>query len=83
MHEILEIKTATVTEKGQICIPQLARQQAGLKEGSKVSIIVYNDKIELIPMKKLSKRLSTAIASEKALAKDWNSKEDEAAWKNL
>ena len=44
--EIKEIRTATITQKGQICIPSTARNLAGFKEGSKVSIIVYNDKVE-------------------------------------
>ena len=81
--EIKEIRTATITEKGQICIPQEARILAGFKEGSKVSIIVYDDKVELIPMKKMSNAMMTMLASEKVLAKDWLSKEDEEAWKDL
>ncbi|MFH1182273.1 MAG: AbrB/MazE/SpoVT family DNA-binding domain-containing protein [Candidatus Woesearchaeota archaeon] len=81
--EIMEIKTATITEKGQICIPQAARVKAGLKNGSKIGIIVYQDRIELRPMKQISEKLFTALASEKVLAKDWNSKEDEEAWKDL
>ncbi|MBS3075939.1 AbrB/MazE/SpoVT family DNA-binding domain-containing protein [Candidatus Pacearchaeota archaeon] len=45
-NEIKKIRTATITQKGQICIPSTARNLAGFKEGSKVSIIVYNDKVE-------------------------------------
>ena len=33
--------------------------------------------------KKEKKKILITIASEKSLAKDWNSKEDEEAWKNL
>jgi len=83
MEEIKDIKTVTITEKGQICIPTTAREMRGFKEGSKVSIIVFNDKIELRPMKQVSEKLLTALASEKVLAKDWNSKEDNKAWKDL
>lgn len=81
--EIKEIKTATITEKGQICIPSAARDLKGFKEGSRIGIFVYEDRIELRPMKDVSKKLLTTIASEKVLAKDWNSKEDNEAWKNL
>ena len=31
----------------------------------------------------LNENMATALASEKTLAKDWKSKEDEVAWKNL
>ena len=81
--EIKEIKTVTVTEKGQICIPQEARALAGFKEGSKISIIVYNNRVELRPMKQMSHAMMAMLASEKVLAKNWLSKEDEEAWKNL
>lgn len=36
-----------------------------------------------IILKKVKKSIGTMLASEKVLAKDWNSKEDEEAWKNL
>ncbi|MDD5651157.1 MAG: AbrB/MazE/SpoVT family DNA-binding domain-containing protein [Candidatus Nanoarchaeia archaeon] len=80
---IKEIKTATITSKGQICIPNLARNIEGFKEGSKISIIVYPNKIELIPMNQISKKLFPALVSEEVLAKEWNTKEEDEAWKNL
>ena len=83
-EQIQEIKTATVTEKGQICIPAISRAR-NFKEGTKISIIVYNDKIELRPLKKgkMNEALLCMLASEDALAKNWLSKEDEEAWKDL
>ncbi len=80
---LIEVKTAKITEKGQIAIPKDIREREGFKEGSKVAILAYEDRIELRPMKQLSEKMFTALASEKVLAKDWNSKEDEEAWKNL
>lgn len=80
---LLEIKTATITEKGQIAIPKNIRKIKGFKTGSKVAILSFEDHIELRPMTQIRERMATAIASEKSLAKDWNSKEDEEAWKNL
>ena len=84
-EEIKDIRTATITEKGQICIPSLARNLAGFKEGTKISIAVYADRVELRPMKKenMNEALLCMLASEKALAKNWLSKEDEEAWKDL
>ena len=80
---LIEVKTAKITEKGQIAIPKDIRDIEGFKEGSKVAILAYEDRIELRPMKQVSERMFTALASEKSLAKDWNSKEDEEAWKDL
>ncbi len=84
-EEIKEIKTATITQKGQICIPNIARNIAGFKEGTKISIAVYKDRVELRPLKKgkINDALLCMLASEDALAKNWLSKEDEEAWKDL
>jgi AbrB family looped-hinge helix DNA binding protein len=77
--QLIEIKSATITEKGQIAIPKDARQIKGFRKGSKIAVLAFDDHIELRPMS----QLENAIASEKSLAKQWNSKEDEKAWKNL
>jgi AbrB family looped-hinge helix DNA binding protein len=84
-EEIKDIRTATITQKGQICIPNIARNLAGFKEGTKISVVVYNDRVELRPLKKgkLNNALMCMIASEEVLAKNWLSKEDEEAWKDL
>ena len=76
---LMEIKTAKITEKGQIAIPKHIRKTEGFKTGSKVAILAFRDHVELRPMKQISEKMATAIASEKSLAKDWNSKEDEQA----
>ena len=76
------MKTATITSKGQIAIPKEIRKNY-FKAGSKIAIFAFEDRVEIRPLKSISKKISTAIASEKSLAKEWNSKEDEAAWKDL
>jgi len=81
-EEIQEIKTVKITEKGQICIPSDARTN-GFQEGSKISVIVYKNKIELRPLKKVGEAMMSMIASERVLAKDWNTKEEDEAWKDL
>ncbi len=83
MAKIKEIKTATITDKGQIAIPKDMRKIQGFKNGSKVAILAYDDKIEIRPMKHISDGMATAFASEKALAKDWDTKEEDNAWKHL
>ncbi|HLC57350.1 MAG TPA: AbrB/MazE/SpoVT family DNA-binding domain-containing protein [Candidatus Nanoarchaeia archaeon] len=82
-NEIKEIRTATITQKGQICIPQEARNLAGFKEGSKIGIIVYSDRVEIMPIKKINEKMFPALATEEVLAKAWNSKEEDEAWKDL
>ena len=80
---LVEIKSAKITKKGQIAIPKQIRDIEGFKEGSKIAILAFDDRIELRPMSQIDERMFTALATEKVLAKDWNSKEDEKAWKNL
>lgn len=82
--KVKEIRTATITSKGQICIPNIARNLAGFKEGTKVNILIYPDRVELRPMEEeRNEALMCMLASEEALAKNWLSKEDEEAWKDL
>lgn len=80
---VREIKTIKITEKGQIVIPKIMRELRGFREGSKVNLIAYDDKIELRPMEQIEESLLNALATEKVLARDWLSKEDEEAWKDL
>ena len=81
--EIKEIKTATITDKGQICIPHIARTMNGFKEGSKVSIVVYAGKVEIMPMKQINDAMFAMLASEDALAEAWDTPEEDEAWKDL
>jgi len=76
------MRTATITEKGQISIPKDLRGMEGFQEGSKIAIVAFENKVELHPLKDFE-RIFSALASEKSLAKDWLSKEDEQAWKDL
>jgi len=84
-EEIKDIRTVKITSKGQISIPSVVRARAGFEEGAKVNVISYDDRVELRPMKKekLSDAVMAMLASEKAFAKNWLSKEDEEAWKDL
>ncbi len=80
---LVEMKTITITEKGQIAIPRNIRELEGFEEGDKIAILAFEDRVELRPLKQFNEKMFTAFASEKALAKDWLSKEDEDTWKNL
>ena len=80
---LIEIKSATITEKGQIAIPKDVREIEGFKEGNKIAILAFDDHIELRPMKQFSEKMYTALMSEKSLAKLWSTKEEDEAWKHL
>ena len=84
-EEIKDIRIAKITQKGQICIPNAARNLAGFKEGTKISIIVYSYRVELKTLKKgkISDAMMCAIMSEEALAKNWDTPEEDEAWKDL
>jgi len=80
---LIEMRTVKITEKGQIAIPKDIRKLGGFKQGSKVAILAYKDKIEIRPLKELDENMFNLVVSEKNLAKDWLSKEEDEAWKNL
>lgn len=80
---LLEMKTTKITSKGQIAIPKDIREKEGFNEGTKIAILAFEDRVEIRPLYQFSERMFTALTSEKALAKDWLSKEDEDAWRNL
>lgn len=80
---LIEVKTAKITEKGQIVIPRDIRQLEGFEEGSKIAVLAFDDHIELRPLKSIKSGRIAALLSEKALAKTWNTKEEDEAWKDL
>ena len=43
--------TVTISPKFQVVIPKAIRQTLGLSPGQKVQAIVYDDRIELIPLR--------------------------------
>ena len=79
---LIEIKNGTVTAKGQIALLKAVRRRT-FKAGTKVAIMAFDDRIEVRPLHHVSTRMETAVASERSLAKDWNSEEEDAAWHDL
>ena len=45
----------TVSPKYQVIIPQNVRRSLGIKPGNKVQVILYDGRIELIPVKPIKK----------------------------
>ena len=46
------MKSVTISPKYQVVIPREVRQSMEIKPGSKVQVLLYENRIELIPMKK-------------------------------
>lgn len=84
-----ELKTVKITSKGQIAIPKDIRKIEGFKEGSKVTLLAFEDRVEIRPLDviknvDLTKHgILTYVMSESSLAKDWLTEEEDEAWKNL
>ncbi|TAH36919.1 MAG: AbrB/MazE/SpoVT family DNA-binding domain-containing protein [Planctomycetota bacterium] len=47
------METVTISPKYQIVIPKAVRELLRLRPGQKVQAIVYDDRIELIPVRRL------------------------------
>jgi AbrB family looped-hinge helix DNA binding protein len=45
------METVTVSPKYQVVIPSRVRKGLGIQVGQKVQVIMYDDRIELIPLK--------------------------------
>ena len=48
------VETVTVSSKYQIVIPRRVRESLKLRPGVKIQVIQYEDRIELIPLRKPS-----------------------------
>ena len=49
------MEVVTVSPKYQVVIPLSVRQSLGIKPGQKVQVILYENRIELIPLKPVTK----------------------------
>ncbi|MGD1969335.1 MAG: AbrB/MazE/SpoVT family DNA-binding domain-containing protein [Desulfobacterales bacterium] len=48
------MESVTISPKFQIVIPRKVRDSLNLKPGLKVQVLVYGNRIELIPLKEIS-----------------------------
>jgi AbrB family looped-hinge helix DNA binding protein len=79
---LVDIKSVTVTSKGQITIPNAFRE-IHMKENDQAAILVYDDHIEVRPLTYIEEKLGCAIASQESLAKLWDTPEEDEAWEHL
>lgn len=49
------METAIISPRYQVVIPPAARQSLGIKPGQKVQLVLYGDRLELIPLKSAKK----------------------------
>lgn len=47
------METVTVSPKYQVVIPRSVRKSLGLRPGQKMQVFVYDDRIQLIPVKRM------------------------------
>ena len=79
-----QVEIITVSKKGQVVLPKKVREEMKIDQGSKLLLIEKDGKATLSKLDSLLKDNSfTLLASERSLAKDWLSKEEEEAWANL
>ncbi|MFH1182282.1 MAG: AbrB/MazE/SpoVT family DNA-binding domain-containing protein [Candidatus Woesearchaeota archaeon] len=79
-----EIRTITLSEKGQISIPKSVRKEMNLKKGEKLLLMSEKGRIILTKVNEMLKRLEinaesteTMLASQESLKKEWNNEYDE------
>jgi len=48
------METVTVSPKFQVVIPRAVRERIGLQPGQKLQVIPYGDRIELVPVRRIS-----------------------------
>ena len=78
----MTITTVTVTEKGQIAIPQAVREKVGIEKGDEMLLIQIDGKILLEKSSRVEHKLTDDFRdilkfSEKSLKEVWDNKEDE------
>ncbi len=49
------METVTISPRYQVVIPPAARKSLGIKPGQKVQLVLYGDRLELIPLKPAEK----------------------------
>ena len=83
------VEIVTVSRKGQIVLPKGVRTGLRISQGTKLLLIEKRGRIMLAKARSLLKEefdeeeSFPMLASEASLAKDWLSKEEDKAWKNL
>jgi len=62
--------TVTVSPKYQVVIPQEARAALGIQPGQKIQVLVYEGRVEFIPVKALKKMRGFLRGMDTTVARD-------------
>lgn len=62
--------TVTVSPKYQVVIPQEARAALGIQPGQKIQVLVYEGRVEFIPVKALKKMRGFLRGIDTTVARD-------------
>lgn len=74
------MELARISSKGQMTIPRRIREAAHLAEGDVVMFVVENDRVTL---RKLPSGEDAYLIGVQETLVEWNSAEDENAWRDL
>jgi len=77
----MKISVSRITSKGQATIPKAIRQKLGIGAGDRIAFQVEGESVQIIRAEPLD--IEFAKAQEGALADEWMSEEDEAAYGSL
>lgn len=80
-----------VSSKGQIVIPEHLRKKLNIRKGTRLVLLTKKDTMVLTKetdaeraLQRMDKEdLGWLFLNEQALAKDWDTKEEDEAWKDL
>lgn len=50
-----DMETVTVSPKFQVVIPQSVRESLGIRAGQKIQVLVYDNRIEYIPLRPMKR----------------------------
>jgi AbrB family looped-hinge helix DNA binding protein len=79
MEEIMEL--ARVTAKGQATIPKRIREAAHIREGDMLAFDL--DSNNRIIIKRIGPSIDTELSALQETLSEWNSPQDEEAWRDL
>ena len=71
---------ARLTTKGQMTVPKRIREAAGLREGD---VVVLNVADGVVTFRKMSQSVDPYLAGVEETLVEWNSPEDDEAWRDL
>lgn len=69
MHEAT-VATVTVSPKFQVVIPKEIRESLGIKAGQRIEAIMYEDRIELVPVRPIRKARGSLAGIDTVLLRD-------------